>query len=311
MGMQLVFCSAAKSLLMLIAKRSIYQPLRVVANSSSFEVCRLEERNLQDCCPDIKGHISSHYEIIWVLKGEGSLWMNLEKQRVAAGSICCIKPNLCHKLEAEGILEGFRLSFNESFLGLGDHEIESGYRSALISMFDGEQALITDPATTADMQETTEKLLCEFNNADLFRTEILRRYLKVFLVYLARQFGQAHSGQFRQKRTVDLVERFFALLSRDFGIKRTVSDYAGQLFVSPNYLNEMVKKNTGHSAGYHIRQRVILEVKRMVTFAGASTKEVAYTLGFSDMAHFSRFFKQNAGLNFSDFKKAYMHADNA
>ena len=73
----------------------------------------------------------------------------------------------------------------------------------------------------------------------------------------------------------------------------------------------MIKKNTGHSAGYHIRQRIILEVKRMVTFAGAPTKEVAYALGFSDMAHFSRFFKQNAGLNFSDFKKAYMNTDNA
>jgi AraC family transcriptional regulator, transcriptional activator of pobA len=311
MGMQLVICYVAKLSLMLIAKRSTYQPLRVVANSSYFEICRLEERNLQDICPDIKGHISSHYEIIWILKGEGTRWLNLEKQRVPEGSICCIKPNLCHKLEVEGILAGFSLSFNESFLGIGDHEIESGYRSALISVFEGEQPLLTDPATSADMQEVTEKLLWEFNNADLFRTEILRRYLKVFLVYLARQFGQANSGQFPQKRTVDLVERFFALLTRDFGIKRTVSDYAGQLFVTPNYLNEMVKKNTGHSAGYHIRQRIILEVKRMVTFAGASTKEVAYTLGFSDMAHFSRFFKQNAGLNFSDFKKAYMNADNA
>jgi mannose-6-phosphate isomerase-like protein (cupin superfamily) len=111
---------------MLIAKRSTCQPFRVVANSSSFEICRLEERNLQDICPDIKGHISSHYEIIWILKGEGTLWLNLEEQRVAEGAICCIKPDLCHKLETEGCLQGFSLSFSESFLGVGDHEIESG-----------------------------------------------------------------------------------------------------------------------------------------------------------------------------------------
>jgi AraC-like DNA-binding protein/mannose-6-phosphate isomerase-like protein (cupin superfamily) len=295
---------------MLIAKRSTYHPPSVIANSGSFEICRLEQRDLPDISPDIKGRISSHYEIIWILKGEGNLWLNHEKQRIPEGAISCIKPNLWHKLEAEGILQGFVLSFNEPFLGIGDHEIESGYRSALISVFESEQPLLTEAAATADMQEIAEKLQWEFDNADLFRTEILQRYLKVFLVYLARQFEQRCSGMFRQKRMVGLVERFFSLLTEDIGIKRTVGDYARQLFVTPNYLNEMIKKNTGHSAGYHIRQRIILEVKRMVTFAGAPTKEVAYALGFSDMAHFSRFFKQNAGLNFSDFKKAYMNTDN-
>lgn len=296
---------------MLTAKRSTYQGLRILANNSSFEICRLEQQDLPDLCPDIKGCISSHYKIVWILEGEGSLWLHLDKQRLPAGAICCIKPNLWHNLEAEGILQGFVLSFNESFLGIGDHEIESGYRSALISVFESEQPLLTNSAATADMQEIAEKLQREFDNADLFRTEILQRYLKVFLVYLARQFEQRCSGSFRQKRMVGLVERFFSLLTEDIGIKRTVGDYARQLFVTPNYLNEMVKKNTGHSAGYHIRQRIIVEVKRMVTFAGASTKEAAYALGFSDMAHFSRFFKQNAGLNFSDFKKAYMNTDNA
>jgi AraC-like DNA-binding protein len=295
---------------MLIAKRSTCLTPNVISNSTSFDICRLDERYQPDSCTGITGAISHRYQIIWVLKGTGTHWLNLEKRRIPEGTLCCIKPNQCHKLETEGILQGFMLSFDESFLGVGDHEIESGYRSALISVFDSEQPLATDPATAADMQEIAEKMLREFDHLDLFRGEMLRRYLKVFLVYLARQFEPSRGGLFRPKRTIDLVERFFSLLTSDFGIKRTVSDYAGQLFVSPNYLNEMVKKNTGHAAGYHIRQRIILEVKRMVTFAGASTKEVAYALGFSDMAHFSRFFKQNAGLNFSDFKKAYMNVVN-
>jgi AraC family transcriptional activator of pobA len=32
-------------------------------------------------------------------------------------------------------------------------------------------------------------------------------------------------------------------------------------------------------------------------------KEIAYFLGFCDMAHFSKFFKNTTGMNFSDFKK--------
>jgi AraC-like DNA-binding protein len=65
----------------------------------------------------------------------------------------------------------------------------------------------------------------------------------------------------------------------------------------------VIKKNTGVSAGHLIRQRVVLEAKRLARYSGAGMKEIAYDLGFNDSAHFSRFFKSIAGTNFSDFKK--------
>ena len=82
-----------------------------------------------------------------------------------------------------------------------------------------------------------------------------------------------------------------------------VADYACQLFITPNYLNEIVKKTTDYSAGYHIRQRIALEAKRQAMYSPLSIKEVAYYLGFTDTAHFSKFFKNTTGKNFSDFKK--------
>jgi YesN/AraC family two-component response regulator len=82
-----------------------------------------------------------------------------------------------------------------------------------------------------------------------------------------------------------------------------VSDYAGRLSVTPNYLNEIIKKTTGFSAGHHIRQRIVLEAKRQATYSGRCMKEIAYFLGFCDMAHFSKLFKNTTGMNFSYFKK--------
>jgi AraC-like DNA-binding protein len=93
------------------------------------------------------------------------------------------------------------------------------------------------------------------------------------------------------------------LLDKNFKEKKMVTEYADMLMVSPTYLNRVVKKNTGFSAGHQIRQRLVLEAKRMGRFSGAGMKEIAYNLGFLDPAHFSRFFKAFAGLNFSDFKR--------
>ena len=93
------------------------------------------------------------------------------------------------------------------------------------------------------------------------------------------------------------------LLEQKFKTNKKVSDYAALLFVTPNYLNEIIKHATGNSAGFHIRQKVALEAVRQTKLTGASMKEVAGRLGFNDNAHFSKFFKKVAGRNFSDLKK--------
>ena len=88
-----------------------------------------------------------------------------------------------------------------------------------------------------------------------------------------------------------------------------VSDYAGQLCVTPNYLNRTVKKVTGFTASHHIQQQIILEAKRKAIYSSVSMKEVAYYLGFDNLAHFSKFFKNNCGMNFTDFKKSALRPD--
>ena len=86
-----------------------------------------------------------------------------------------------------------------------------------------------------------------------------------------------------------------------------VSDYAGQLYVTPNYLNRTVKKITGFTASHHIQQHIITEAKRQAMFSLSSMKEIAYSLGFDNLAHFSKFFKTNSGMSFRDFKKGLVN----
>ena len=106
-----------------------------------------------------------------------------------------------------------------------------------------------------------------------------------------------------QPREAELVKSFMELLDTKFKDEKMVADYAGHLLVTPNYLNRVVKKNTGFAAGHHIRQRIVLEAKRLGRYTGAGMKEIAYNLGFVDSAHFSKFFKTFGGTNFSEFKR--------
>ena len=93
------------------------------------------------------------------------------------------------------------------------------------------------------------------------------------------------------------------LVNKNFIQNKMVNDYASDLFVTPNYLNSVVKKVTGYSASYHIQQRIILEAKRLALDPEINMKEIGYKLGYEDVAHFSKFFKINGGVNFTNFRK--------
>lgn len=74
---------------------------------------------------------------------------------------------------------------------------------------------------------------------------------------------------------------------------RSVQYYAGLLLVHPNYLNAVVKKNTGRPAISHIHQQVIDEAKWLLGQTGLPVKDIAYRLAFREPAHFHTFFRKN------------------
>src|SRR5258708_31126520 len=117
-------------------------------------------------------------------------------------------------------------------------------------------------------------MIKDINNTNLLRKELLKKYLKNFLIYLNLQLQgvRHHRGQ---NRNNELVQHFIELVEKNFKTKKKVADYARQLFVTPNYLNEIIKKITGQSAGHHIRQRIVLQAKRHPPFSILSIKKTA------------------------------------
>jgi YesN/AraC family two-component response regulator len=134
-----------------------------------------------------------------------------------------------------------------------------------------------------------------------YSNEILFRYFKIFLFYLGKQFSNC-ANKTTQSRNIQVTQEFKDLVDKHYKTKKLVSEYAYELNLTPNYLNEIIKKVTGRSAGHLIRQRIALEAKRYAMHSGVCMKEIGYHLGFSDMAHFSKFFKAAVGINFSEFK---------
>jgi AraC family transcriptional activator of pobA len=242
---------------------------------------------------------SDHFMIVWLTRGQGTYSIGQQKGLIAHNQLLFIKPGQLNGLHFSEDLDGFAISFNSSFLDVADSDETATYGN-FYQIFARTQ-IIPAGAELEDMQSISEMMVKEFSRNHMFRGEILKRYLKLFLIYLSAQFEQP-ALQPRQTRNEVILDNFMALLEKHFRSQKMVAWYAESLSVTANYLNEVIKKTTGYSAGHHIRQRVALEAKRQAAYTNSCMKSIAYDLGFCDMAHFSKFFKNTTGMNFSDFK---------
>ena len=238
---------------------------------------------------------------IFITGGSGSLFFGPEKTAITDNHLLVVKPGDFHKLGLSNGVTGYIITFMPSFFDVSDHGAKALY-DGVYQMFAETRLVSIGGEALTDMQEIMEIMLKEFTRHNLYRSQILKRYFKIFLVHLSEQFKTLAEAT-RQPRNNEILYNFMSLLEKYFRTKKMVADYADMLAVTPNYLNEVIKKLTGISAGCHIRKRVALEAKRQAIYSNTCMKSIAYDLGFLDLAHFSKFFKNTTGINFSDFKK--------
>src|SRR6202007_3272517 len=72
----------------------------------------------------------------------------------------------------------------------------------------------------------------------------------------------------------------------------TVKYLADQVYLSPSYLSDLLKKETGKNAKDHIHYYLIEEAKNILLSTDKSVAEIAYELGFEYPQYFNKLFKQ-------------------
>lgn len=82
----------------------------------------------------------------------------------------------------------------------------------------------------------------------------------------------------------------------------TVNYCAEKLFLSANYLGDLLKKETGKSALEHIQLKLIDVAKEKIYDSSKSIGEIAYELGFKYPQHFTRMFKKQVGKSPLEFR---------
>ena len=87
----------------------------------------------------------------------------------------------------------------------------------------------------------------------------------------------------------------------------TVKFMAEQLHLSPRYLSDLLKQETGKTAIELIHIFLISEAKNLLRKEENTVAGIAYALGFENLPYFSRLFKKETGMSPNMFKKHYLN----
>jgi AraC family transcriptional activator of pobA len=156
---------------------------------------------------------------------------------------------------------------------------------------------------TADIRHIFKKMSEEIGSNYAYKYDLLRNYVLELIHYgqKLQPLTTLYAGHNASARVSSL---FIELLERQFPIDsphqkiglRTAKDYADRLSVHINHLNKVLKENTGKTTTEHISNRLVQEAKILLKQTAWNISEIAYSLGFEEVAHFSTFFKKQTNI---------------
>jgi len=147
------------------------------------------------------------------------------------------------------------------------------------------------------------KMYKELSSDYAYKYDLIRNYV-LELIHYGQKLQPATTLYPSHNASARVSSLFVELLERQFPIEspnqrlglRTAKDYADRLAVHVNHLNKVLKENTGKTTTDIISSRVIQEAKILLKQTNWNISEIAYSLGFEQVAHFSNFFRKQTSL---------------
>lgn len=152
---------------------------------------------------------------------------------------------------------------------------------------------------SAEVEMVFTKISKELSTDYIYKYDLIRNYV-LELIHFGQKLQPAASSQTRHNASIRITRLFIELLERQFPIEsphqklslRKAKDYADRLAVHVNHLNKVLKESTGKTTSEIISSRVLQEAKILLKQTDWNISEIAYSLGFEELAHFSNFFRK-------------------
>jgi AraC-like DNA-binding protein len=243
---------------------------------------------------------------ILLVRAGSSLQIDFKKYNLKKDALFFINVNQWYELTALGNEPSYLIYYNRDFYCVEIHDKEVSCDGILYNNVYEIPVVYLSKEHSAMMEGIVKELLAELNQEESSVEEMLRILLKEIIIKSTRIWKTSHAVEEKDNnQDVEFLRKFSQLVELNFRQYHAVADYATILNITPKALTKRIAKYGKVTPNDIIKDRIILEAKRLLAHSDLSVKEIAYQLGYDDPAYFNRLFAKVSDIAPAEFRKQY------
>lgn len=234
--------------------------------------------------------------------------VDMTEYLVTQPALFFVSPNQYLQLKKIGSEGGYFIFYNRDFYCIQLHDDEVACDGLLFNNIHNMPMVELDEVEKNFIAYIFSQMSEEFGLHDTSFEEMIRTYLKQLFIKSARLWKKQNLDmQLTEKNSeVDFFRKFSLLVEEHYKHKHNVAEYAELLFIAPKTIAHKFKRLNLPQPNEFIKNRILLEAKRLLVYTNLTAKEIGYQLGYDDPAYFSRLFVLKTGETPSSFRTKFL-----
>jgi len=261
--------------------------------------------------PHIAAHRREFYLFFQLMEGSGLLTVGLHRFRISPGEMAFIHPDEIMTWQSLSYSCAGHFCLVHADYFTGEAHVHNMFRQyphfraplAAVKLIEEQEARL---------DRCFERLYAEEYSKKSQKRAAVLLHLQVIL--LEAQRGSCEVADVRSADQFRHIDNFLSLLDASFQLAdenksirlKTAGEFAEQLNMHPNYLNNIIKNHTGKTVRDHIQDRLLYEAKTLLSQTDWDIKKISHVLGFSQHAAFTAFFNKKEKRSPSIFREMIM-----
>jgi AraC-like DNA-binding protein len=252
--------------------------------------------------PDLKWpHKHNFYEILWLTSGKSTNVIDYHQTIVQPHTLFFISPGQLHLMSGASNVKGYSITFTEEFLLLTANNKDRLLALSFLDNSYAEPFLKLNASARSELKAVLQLLEQEVMLAE--RSPVIISNLLFVMLNKIQRIINAKKATPDQANIIRF-KKFKNLIEVNYKTQEGLPFYARQLAITPHRLNEICKLVSGKTAGEIIRERSLLEAKRLLIHSDLTVGQISNQLGYEDLSYFSRQFKEKELMTPSAYRKS-------
>ena len=235
-------------------------------------------------------------QLIYLVHGRGDAQLDGKAVSLRPPCLLVVPPLAIHGFTFSTDVEGHVLTLAAPLVDKLSQQLDNAYWPKQ------DCQLLNDP--TQMLFSIFNNIASEYTGHHLYRNWALETAVNQLLIALARLMPQTvPATQHANGRSRQYLARFNHLVEQHFTEHWLQAQFAEQLGISVPHLNSICRELTQQTALQLVHQRLLLEAKRNLIYTAMTISQIAFSLGFSEPAYFTRFFKRLTGVSPQLFRR--------